>query len=90
LPSNYPGALCYAELGTIIKESGGDYIYLHFAYGSLVSYSNSWVNNLLVRPASQTIITLTCAQYLITLFFDDGCGIAPEIIAKLLAVFILC
>lgn len=85
----YSGALCYAELGTIIKESGGDYTYLHFAYGSVVSYTNSWVNNLLVRPASQTIITLTCAQYVITLFFDDGCGKAPEGIAKLLAIVVL-
>ena len=84
------GAFCYAELGTIIKVSGADYAYIHYAYGSFFSYIFSWVNNILVRPASLATICLTCAQYIMVLFFDDDCGDAPELIKKLLAIFVMC
>lgn len=83
------GALCYAELGTVIKESGADYAYIHFAYGPVLSYTYSWVANVLVRPASMATITLTCAQYSMSLMYDDGCGDVPEIQKQLLAIFIL-
>jgi len=84
-----PGSLCYAELGTVVRDSGADYAYLHFGFGPLVSYIFSWVNNLLVKPASLGLITLTCAQYITTPFFEDGCGEAPEYLKKLLAIFVL-
>jgi amino acid transporter len=83
------GAFCYAELGTIVKESGADYSYIHAGYGSFFAYIFSWVNNILVKPASLATITLTCAQYTMVLLFDDGCGDAPDYIKKLLAVFIM-
>jgi L-type amino acid transporter 9 len=83
------GAFCYAELGTVIKDSGADYSYLHYGYGPIISYMFSWVNNILVKPASLSLITLTCAEYIIVPLFDDGCGPAPEYIKKMLAVVVL-
>lgn len=83
------GSFCYAELGTVIKQSGADYIYLHKSYGQVVSYTFSWVNNMLIKPASMATITLTCAQYIMTPLFNDGCGEAPTYIKKIVAIVFL-
>jgi amino acid transporter len=86
------GAFCYAELGTVVKVSGADYAYLHFGYGPFFSYMYTWVNSILVKPASLATICLTCSEYIMVLFFDvmDDCGDPPVVITKLLAIFMMC
>ena len=90
------GALCYFELGLLVRKAGGEYAILLEAYsfrkrnrwvemlGSLVSFLFTWTTVFVLRGASASIITLTCARYLTRPFFI-GCDV-PENVVKLIAL----
>lgn len=46
------GALCFAELATMMPEAGGLYVYLRHAYGKLVAFLYGWTEFLFAKPAS--------------------------------------
>lgn len=82
------GALCYAELGTMITKSGGEYPYLMEAFGSIVAYLYSWTTVIVLKPSSFAIIALSFAEYTATPFYP-GCT-PPTVIIKCLAIASLC
>ncbi|KAL7644942.1 UNVERIFIED_CONTAM: hypothetical protein RMT77_004759 [Armadillidium vulgare] len=82
------GALCYAELGTFIPKSGGDYAYIHEAFGSLPAFLFLWDANLIFVPTTNAIMGLTFANYVIKPFFID-CPM-PESSIRLLAAVAIC
>ncbi|XP_051562154.1 b(0,+)-type amino acid transporter 1-like [Myxocyprinus asiaticus] len=77
------GALCYAELGTMITKSGGEYPYLMEGFGPLLAYLYSWTTIIVLKPSSFAIIALSCAEYASAPFYP-GCT-PPQFITKCLA-----
>ncbi|XP_003742886.1 Y+L amino acid transporter 2 [Galendromus occidentalis] len=82
------GAMCYAELGTAIPKSGGDYAYIHEAFGALPAFLFLWVCLLIIQPSSNAIAGLAFAKYILEPFFE---GCAPPVNAeRLIAATIIC
>uniref|UniRef100_A0A9J8AIR5 b(0,+)-type amino acid transporter 1 n=1 Tax=Cyprinus carpio carpio TaxID=630221 RepID=A0A9J8AIR5_CYPCA len=77
------GALCYAELGTMIMKSGGEYPYLMEGFGPVLAYLYSWSTIIVLKPSSFAIIALSCAEYASTPFYP-GCA-PPQVVTKCLA-----
>ncbi len=85
----FSGALSFAELGTLIPKSGGDYIYLYEALGPIPAFLYSFMTINFLKTSSLAIIALTCAEYITVPLFDDDCPV-PVMNTKLLAVAIVC
>ncbi|MEJ1289011.1 solute carrier family 7 (cationic amino acid transporter y+ system) member 9 [Cricetulus griseus] len=77
------GALCFAELGTVIPKSGGEYPYLMEAFGPIPAFLFSWTSMVVIKPSSFAIICLSFSEYVCAAFYL-GCK-PPQVVVKLLA-----
>ncbi|XP_050722081.1 large neutral amino acids transporter small subunit 1-like isoform X3 [Eriocheir sinensis] len=77
------GAYCYAELGCMIQKTGADYAYIMVTFGPFLAFMRLWVECIIVRPCSQTIVALTFSVYIMKPFFPT-CD-PPDDSARLLA-----
>lgn len=89
------GGLCYAELGTLIHKSGGEYAYLKEAFGNVPAFLYAWITVTILKPSSLAVICLTCAEYIASLVYDtcDPPVVAVKLICAVaitLIVFINC
>jgi len=67
------GALGYAELGAAIPEAGGEYVYLHRAYGPLPGFLYGWTQFLVAKSTSIATISTGFLLYL-AYFFPQLAG----------------
>lgn len=74
---SFMGALCYSELGTLMEQSGGEYLYLGEAFGRVVGFLYAWTSVMVIRPSSLAIISLTFAEYCSTVFGLCGAPLVP-------------
>ncbi|XP_067840443.1 b(0,+)-type amino acid transporter 1 [Heptranchias perlo] len=64
-------AFSYVELGTVIKESGGEYIYILRNFGPVPAFLFSWTSVCVARPAGIAAISLSLAQYIAAPFYKE-------------------
>jgi APA family basic amino acid/polyamine antiporter len=58
------GALSFAELGTMLPESGGPYVYVRAAYGPFWAFLYGWTMMLVIFPASLAALVTALLLYL--------------------------
>jgi APA family basic amino acid/polyamine antiporter len=62
------GALTYAELGAMLPEAGGDYVFLREAYGHLPAFLFGWSTLVLIASGGLAAIATAFASFLDSLF----------------------
>ncbi|XP_041476571.1 putative L-type amino acid transporter 1-like protein MLAS [Lytechinus variegatus] len=65
------GALCYAELGTMIPASGGAYAYIQLIYGDFFGFMLLWIAAVMAQPGSMAVVVLTFANYSLQPLYPD-------------------
>jgi len=63
------GALCYAELGTLIPGSGGEAQYLQKAFGGWATFVFNLSSILILKPATVAVLTIAMAKYMVMLIW---------------------
>ena len=58
------GALTYAELATAFPHVGGEYHFLHQAFGRRVSFLYGWARSIVILPGSIAMLGITLGDYL--------------------------
>jgi amino acid transporter len=61
------GALCYAELCTAYPNAGGDYHFLHRAFGRNISFIYGWSRATIINPGSIALLAFVFGDYMSTL-----------------------
>lgn len=80
-------ALCYAELGTIIPESGGEFIYILRIYGSVPAFFAAFTFAIVVKPMGISATAFSIAEYTTAPFYPD-CP-APPLVVKCTAAAVI-
>jgi len=57
------GALIYAELGAMMPETGGIYVYFRKMFGGFVAYLYGWAAFSVINTTAIAAIAFVCAQY---------------------------
>lgn len=58
------GALCYAELATAFPNTGGDYHFLHRAFGRHFSFTFAWARMSIIQTGSIALLAFIVGDYM--------------------------
>lgn len=76
------GALSYSELGTALPVAGGEYVYLHRAYGPLIGFLSGWTSFAVGFSAAIAAGAMSFAAYMNQLLvLDDDQSLRSTAIA---------
>ena len=93
------GALCYLELGLMVKKSGSTYVFIKEAFsfgrskpwmeqfGCLCGFVVAWISVVILQPLGHAIILVALGSYMCRPFFIT-CDYLPEYAVKFLALFV--
>jgi len=79
------GALAFAELGSMLPATGGQYVYLREAWGSLAAFLCGWSHFLISQSAGIAYLSVSFAIYL-SYFFPLGAWEAKGVAVAVMAV----
>lgn len=74
----YSGAVAYAELATRYPEAGGDYVFIHHAFGPSLSFAAGTLLYFGVFAGSIATVAVPIADYLMPPFLSQFGVISPE------------
>ena len=86
------GSLCYVELATLVRESGGAYAYIKEGMGGPPAYVAAWMSTIQLA-ASSAIICLACGSYLLSPLFTCGIPVSKHhknILLIIINIFLIC
>ena len=72
------GALTYAELGAMMPEAGGDYVFLREAYGGLAAFLFGWTNLVVIATGGIAAVSTALASFLSSLVPLDAVWTARD------------
>ena len=73
------GALTYAELGAMMPEAGGEYVFLREAYGDLVGFLFGWSSVMLIASGGLAAVSNAVASFLAAFVSLDGVWVARDL-----------
>ena len=83
------GALCYAELGTMIPGSGGEAQYLAHGMGPLMTYLFDWTSILILKPGTVAIMAAAFSDHMVDVInLLTGAGLGAS--ARVYGTFVGC
>lgn len=81
-------ALCYAELGASMPQSGGEYIYIKRAFGDFVAFLCLWINFTIICPVGVAALSLITTLYILQPIFPDC--VVPALPQLFISICIVC
>jgi len=78
----FSGALCYGELGAMLPQAGGEYVYLRRSFGPLFGFVSGWVSLIVGFSAPIAAASIAFGTYLL------GGAAPPYFVLKLWGITI--